>query len=141
MNSKLVIMGLMISALLAVSVSGQKQKMFQQVLLQDDASGDHMVFVIADGEYKFESCKENSAISGVGSISITGCTFVLEDISDTRRVLAEVDLCAKVGKASVAFEDDSSTSEKGAHAFETVLSDSNTTDSAFGCEPNRFEPK
>lgn len=131
MKSKLVIIGLMISTLLAIGVSGQTITNIQQVVLQDDKSGDHLVFVVPTGEYKFESCKGNLTISGVGSISVTGCTVVLKDFTDTRRVLAEVDLCAKSGKADVAFVSDSLPVDSAAVDF--AVSDSNTKDSVFDC--------
>src|SRR6266849_3574969 len=103
MNSKLVIMGLMISSLFAISVSGQKLTTIQQLILQDDKSADHLIIVIATGEYKFESCKGNISVSGVGTVTVTGCKLDLRDMSETRRVLAEIDLCEKVGKADIAF--------------------------------------
>ena len=135
MNSKLVIFGLMISSLLAISVSGQKQTTIQQVILQDDKSGDHLIFAIATGEYKFESCKGNIEASGVGRVTVTGCKLDLQDISETRRVVAEIDLCEKVGKADIALAIPSLTNQIDPPLFESVISDSNIRDSTFGCEP------
>jgi hypothetical protein len=141
MKSKLII-GLMISSLLVISASGQKLKTVQEVILQDDESGDHLIFVISDGSYKFESCKENFAISGVGRVSITGCTIDLQDISDDRRVLVEVDLCQKSGKADIAFQGNSFKNQSDDPLIlEVTVSDSNTGDSAFGCESKQIEPK
>jgi hypothetical protein len=54
-------------------------------------------------------------------------------------VLAEVDLCAKAGKAEVAFRDD--TNDNKESAFESVLSDSDTSISAFACQSKMIEPK
>jgi len=141
MNSKLAVIGLIISSLLAVSASGQKQLTNQQVILQDDKSGDHLAFVISTGEYKFENCKGNLLIGGVGSVSVNGCKVVLQDMSDTRRVLAEVDLCERVGKADIAFEGDSITGRNDPTVFEFVISDSNTQDSAFECQFKAIDPK
>ncbi len=135
MNSKLVIIGLTISLLLAISVSGRGQTTVQKVILQDDKSGDHLIFVIPTGEYKFETCKGNFSGGGIGSVSVTGCKVVLRDMSDTRRVLAEVDLCDRAGKADIAFEGPSLTNQIDSTGFEFVISDSNTLDSAFDCEP------
>lgn len=131
MKSKLVIIGLMISSLLGIAASGQTTTNIQQVVLQDDKSGDHLVFVIPTGEYKFQSCKGNFTTSGKGSVSVTGCSVVLKDVSDTRRVLAEVDLCAKSGKADIAFVSDSLPVD--APAVDFVVSDSNTANSTFDC--------
>ena len=141
MKSKLVIIGLMFSSLLAISVSGLGQTTVQQVILQDDKSGDHLIFAIPTGEYKFESCKGNFSGGGVGSVSVTGCKVVLRDMSDTRRVLAEVDLCERVGKADIAFAGPSFTNQIDPPGFEFVISDSKTGDSAFACESKPIDPK
>ena len=141
MNSKLVIIGLMISSVLGISASGQKQTTIQQVILQDDKSGDHLIFVIDTGEYKFESCKGNLSTSGVGTVSVTGCTVVLKDMSDTKRVLAEINLCDRVGKADIAFAVPTLTNQGEPSTFESVISDSNTLDSAFDCEPKAIGAK
>jgi hypothetical protein len=128
-------MGLMISSLFAISVSAQAPNMIQQLILQDDKSADHLIIVLSTGEYKFESCNGNISISGVGKVTVTGCKLDLLDISDTRRVLAEIDLCEKVGKADIAFAIPILTNQMDPQLFESVISDSNTTDSTFGCEP------
>ena len=141
MNSKLVIIGLMISSLFGISASGQKQTTIQQVILQDDKSGDHLIFVIDTGEYKFESCKGNLSTSGVGTVSVTGCKVVLRDMSDTKRVLAEVDLCEKVGKADIAFAVPALTNQGDPSTLEFVISDSSTLDSTFDCEPKTITAK
>lgn len=140
MNSKLIIIGLMLASLFAISASG-RQKTPQLVSLQDDKSGDHLIFAIATGEYKFESCGGNISTSGIGEVSVTGCKVVLRDISDNRRVLAEVDLCERVGKADVAFEGGGSTSQSDLSAMEFIVSDSNTADSTFDCKSTASDPK
>jgi hypothetical protein len=141
MNSKLAIIVLMISSLLTISVSGLGQTTVQQVILQDDKSGDHLTFLISTGEYKFASCKGNFSGGGVGSVSVTGCKVVLRDVSDTKRVLAEVDLCERAGKADIAFVADGIGGRTDTPALEFVISDSKTADSAFDCEPKAIEPK
>jgi hypothetical protein len=140
MKSQLNIIGLMILSLLAVSANAQI-KTVQQVILQDDGSGDHLLFVINTGEYKFESCTENVATSGVGKVTIDGCKVTLRDISDTARVLAEVDLCSRAGKADVALQEASKTGRFDEPTFEVVVSDSNTGDSALTCAPKAIVPK
>jgi hypothetical protein len=141
MNSKLIIIGLMFSSLLAISISGLGQTTVQKVILQDDKSGDHLIFAIPTGEYKFESCNGNFSGGGVGSVSVTGCKVVLLDMSDTKRVLAEVDLCERVGKADIAFAGPSFTNQSDLSGFEFVISDSKTADSAFTCEGKPIDPK
>ena len=140
MKSRLVIIGLMICSVLAISVSAQRLTNIQQVL-QDDKTGDHLIIFVQTGEYKFESCKGNFAISGVGSVSLSGCKLSLTDISDTRRVLAEIDLCEKVGKADLVFGDNIPKPSSDAEALEVLLSDSNTQDSVFNCSFKQIDPK
>jgi hypothetical protein len=140
MKSKLVIIGLMISWLLAISVSGQ-QLTPQQIILQDDKSGDHLQFTISTGQYRFENCNAKFSISGVGKVAVSGCKVVLKDMSDTRRVLAEVDLCERVGKADIAFVGDSSTTPTDMSVVEFILSDSKTTDSTLDCAPKAIDLK
>jgi hypothetical protein len=141
MNSKLIIIGLMFFSLLAISISGLGQTTLQKVILQDDKSGDHLIFVIPTGEYKFESCSGNLSGEGVGSVSVTGCKVVLLDMSDTKRVLAEVDLCERAGKADIAFAGPSSKNQSDQSAFEFVISDSTTGDSSFDCQAKPIDPK
>ncbi len=132
MKSRLVIIGLMICSLFAMSVSAQIITSIQTVVVQDDKSGDHLEIFIPTGEYKFESCADKLAISGRGKLGVSGCKVELQDISDTRRVVAEVDLCAAQGKADIVFVNELSTRPKD-EPVEFVLSDSNTRNSVFDC--------
>jgi len=137
-KSKLIIIGLMISSLFAVSASGLGQTNLNKITLQDDRSGDHLLFVTSTGEYKFERCsKQPLSGSGVGKVSIDGCTIVLTDFSDSRRVVAEVNLCDKVAKADIAFAQDAIT-DRDDQPVEIVLSDSNTGNSLFSCDTGAF---
>ena len=140
MKSRLVIIGLMICSVLAASVSAQIITSVQLVVLQDDKSGDHLEIFIPTGEYKFESCTEKLAISGQGKLAVNGCKVELQDISDTRRVVAEVDLCAAQGKADIVFVNEFSTRPKD-QPVEFVLSDSNTRNSVFDCVLKQIETK
>jgi hypothetical protein len=135
MKSRLAIIGILVFAVLAISASAQQLKTIQQLVLQDDRSGDHLIIDITTGEYKFEGCKEKLAISGVGSVAVSGCKVDLKDVSETRRVLAEVDLCEQVGKADIVIQDNSIS--KSDVAIEVVVSDSNTGDSVFDCAQGR----
>jgi hypothetical protein len=133
MKSKLLIIGLMISSILAISAHGQT--IVQQLILQDDGSADHLLIDISTGKYKFASCNETFSAGGVGTVTITGCTVSLQDITDTRRVVAEIDLCAGTGKADLAFQNNPIISPNDQPPLlEFVISDSNTKDSAFACE-------
>jgi hypothetical protein len=62
-------------------------------------------------------------------------------VSGQRRVLAEIDLCSGVGKAGIAFAIPSLTNQIDPPLFESVISDSNTKDSTFDCEPKPTDGK
>jgi hypothetical protein len=62
-------------------------------------------------------------------------------MSDTTRVLAEVDLCEKVGKAVITSAGPGITSKDDLPGFELIISDSNTQDSTFDCETKAIDPK
>lgn len=133
MKSVLTLIGLMFFLLLAFSVSG-RQITPQQIILQDDKTGDHLEFNLSTGEYKFESCNGKNAINGTGRVAISGCRVVFKDLTETRRVLAEVDLCVHTGKADVVFSGITLTNQTDTSVVEFVISDSQTTDSTFSCE-------
>jgi len=143
MKSRLVIIGLMICSVLAISVGAQQLTNIQQIL-QDDKTGDHLIIAIPTGEYKFEGCAEKLSISGVGSVSIDGCKLTFKDVSETRRVLAEVDLCAGAGKADIVVVNNAPTSfptsNNNEQITESVLSDANTRDSTFDCTVKQITP-
>jgi hypothetical protein len=138
MKFRAIIIGLFVISVLAISVSAQKLTI-QKIVLQDDTSGDHLIFVIPTGEYKFEACKESLSFSGIGSISIDGCKVTLKDVSENRRVLAEVDLCSRAGKADIAVEGPVLSSKDA--SVEVTLSDMNTGDSVFECTLKQIDPK
>jgi hypothetical protein len=133
MKSVLTIIGLMFFLLLAFSVSG-RQITPQQIILQDDKTGDHLEFNLSTGEYKFESCNTKNAINGTGRVAISGCRVVFKDLTETRRVLAEVDLCAHSGKADVAFSGNAFRTQTDTSVVEFVISDTQTTNSTFSCD-------
>ncbi len=133
MNVKLVIAGLTFSLLLIGSTSGFGQKSQDQVILQDDKTGDHLVFFLSSGAYKFQGCTENASTSGIGKVTVDGCKVSLNDISDTKRVLAEVDICAKVGKADVVFRQTFMSNSDASHDIEAAVSDRDIRDSVFDC--------
>jgi hypothetical protein len=133
MNVKLGLTGLMVFSVLAVTTSGLGQKLMDEIILQDDVSGDHLIFFMSSGKYKFVSCSENFSTGGVGSVSVDGCKVVLKDISDAKRVLAEADLCSKVGKADIAFRVTTLSTFDTSPDFESIVSDTNLRDSVFDC--------
>jgi hypothetical protein len=143
MNSKSVILGLIVLAMFAFSANAQRIGPLtpQQVILQDDKTGDHLLFVLSSGEYKFQSCEGNIAISGVGKVSVSGCKVTLRDITETRRVLVEVDLCARAGKANVALMSASLGTRDDLPVLDFVISDLKTSDSVFDCLPKPIELK
>jgi len=72
------------------------------ITVEDDATASYLVFNPVTGVYKFYQCSDGFSISGTGVIKVSGCSIQLEDIRTGRRVLASVDECAQVAKASVS---------------------------------------
>jgi len=133
MNVKLGLAGLMIFSVFASTTNSLGQKLMDEIILQDDVSGDHLIFFVSSGKYKFVSCSGNFSTGGVGSVSVDGCKVVLKDISDAKRVLAEADLCSKVGKADIAFRVTTLSTFDTSPDFESIVSDTNLRDSVFDC--------
>ncbi|MEW6131283.1 MAG: CSLREA domain-containing protein [Acidobacteriota bacterium] len=68
--------------------------------LQDDSNGNVLLVNSTTGDYLFTNC--NGVIfSGIGAIISRGCTVTLQHYAADRRVLAQIDTCAKRGTASI----------------------------------------
>jgi len=69
------------------------------VCLQDETSGNILLFSSTTGAYQFTRCP-NSPISGTGAVKIRGCLITLEVTGTDRKLYAQTDICLKVGNAS-----------------------------------------
>jgi hypothetical protein len=134
MKTRLFTIALMICSLLSGAASAQK-KVIMDVILQDDKSGDYLIVTLSSGAYTFKRCKDDFAVGGVGKIEISGCRVSLQDISAHSRVLADIDLCQGLGKASIIIERGPSFSDRDyPPTLEFVVDDSNIRDSIAECK-------
>jgi hypothetical protein len=60
------------------------------VAIQDDSSGDTLYINSFTGQYLFKRCRDNTSLSGTGSLTRSGCKGKLKDDG---RVEAEFDIC------------------------------------------------
>ena len=68
--------------------------------LQGDNDGNLLLVNTTTGEYRFNSCT-GITVSGTATISIRGCSILLQHNAPDRRLLARIDACARTGTASL----------------------------------------
>ena len=100
----------MVILLAGVSVQAQKKSapkplppiiQLDNIIIEDDASGNFLIIAPTTGEYKFHRCSDGFTMSGVGVVRLDGCAVSFEDNEADHRVLASVNLCTQEGKALV----------------------------------------
>ncbi len=72
-------------------------------LIQDDSSKSMLRFNSTTGEYFFSRCSDGFTLSGIGTVTKTGCVFKLIHNPSDRRVLATLDTCTKKANASLQY--------------------------------------
>ena len=107
------------------------------ITVEDDATGNFLVFDPNSGKYKFFRCSEGSAISvmsGTGKVKINGCAIDLEDVQQSHSVLASVNKCTQEGKAAI---EQFTVKDRPYDVLEikAYLSDSNMRDNTQSCKP------
>ena len=70
-------------------------------LIQDDSNGAMLRFNSTTGDYLFSRCSDGFTLTGIGSVTKTGCLYKLTHNPSDRRVLASLDSCQKKGNASL----------------------------------------
>ena len=73
----------------------------QTISVQDDATGNFLVFNTVSGKYFFTRCSDGLTLGGVGSVKVDACMINFEDVQAEHRVVASVNQCAQEGKAIV----------------------------------------
>ncbi len=69
--------------------------------LQDDSNGNLLRFNTTTGEYEFTRCSDGLTLSGVGTVTINGCTTTLMTRASGYAINASVNTCQHKGSASV----------------------------------------
>ncbi len=130
----------MITLLMVASVSAQEKfttassdltTQSDLITVQDDSTGNYLIFSISSGEYKFIRCKDQFALSGIGKVKVSGCLVTLEAVKTDRRVLATVDECTQTAKASITLT--SAIPQLTIQPSKELLSDADMRDSTTDC--------
>ena len=115
----------------------------QTISVEDDATGNYLVFFTGTGKYKFTRCSDGFTITGVGFVKVDGCTINLEDVQSDHRVVASVNECDQQAKALVErFSPEIVSSNQPAsilpfdvEPFKAILSDVNVSNNLLDCAP------
>jgi hypothetical protein len=72
------------------------------VCVQDDTTGDVLLFNSQTGDYLYRRCGAGGfSLSGKGSVRVQGSFFLLEHNTSERRIMAKIDNSQKKGTASL----------------------------------------
>ena len=94
------------------------------ICIQDESNGNFILFNTTTGDYTFTRCSTGFMLSGIGTVTTTGCSVRLTHNSGNRRLTATIDRCQKKGIASIQ--------TFGPSATFTII-DRNTTNNTCAC--------
>jgi hypothetical protein len=130
-----------------VSVQAQKEVRLigppipfnRTISIEDDTTGNFLMFELASGEYKFIRCGDQFILKGVGFVKIDGCSIQFEDLEVDHRVVASVNECAQEAKAIVeTFGTPSiTTNTADTSLFKAFLIDANIGNNLMDCAPKK----
>jgi hypothetical protein len=138
MKSRTIAVALMFSSLLVVAASGQVNnantfpRPIGELVLQDDDSGDYLLIDLSSGGYKFKSCGSDFVLGGIAQVGFSGCSVSLKEVSESRLVLIEADLCSGEGRAYIEVLIGGPYSRSYTRVF--TVTDTNTKNSAPECK-------
>jgi len=138
MKSRTIAVALMFSSLLVVAASGQVNnantfpRPIGEIVLQDDDSGDYLLIDLSSGGYKFKSCRSDFVLGGIAEVGFSGCSVSLKEVSESRLVLSEADLCSGQGRAYIEVLIGGPYSSSYTRVF--TVTDTNTKNSAPECK-------
>jgi hypothetical protein len=138
MKSRTIAIALMFSSLLVVAASGQVNnantfpRPIGELVLQDDDSGDYLLIDLSSGGYKFKSCRSDFVLGGIAQVGFSGCSVSLKEVSESRLVLIEADLCSGQGRAYIEVLIGGPYSSSYTRVF--TVTDTNTKNSAPECK-------
>lgn len=138
MKSRTIAVALMFFSLLVVAASGQVNnantfpRPIGELVLQDDDSGDYLLIDLSSGGYKFKSCRSDFVLGGIAQVGFSGCSVSLKEVSESRLVLIEADLCGGQGRAYIEVLIGGPYSSSYTRVF--TVTDTNTKNSAPECK-------
>ena len=125
-----------VNAQKSIQPVGPPTALSHEITIEDDASASYLIFDPATGVYKFYQCSDGFSLSGTGVIKVNGCSIQLEDMQTGRRVLASVDDCTLVAKASVStFALVGQRNTTDSIARKITLADPDMRDNEMNCVP------
>ncbi|MEW6131222.1 MAG: hypothetical protein AB1757_29605 [Acidobacteriota bacterium] len=71
------------------------------MIIQDDTSGNFIVFDQTTGAYKFVQCNSNVILSGLGLVEADGDSLTLIHIQSDRQVIFSCNMATHEGKGSI----------------------------------------
>lgn len=102
---------ILMSAIVVLSAGGSAQAQrnkptppppFERIIsVEDDRTGNFLVFGSNGGKYNFVRCSDGFSITGVGLVKNDGCSISLEDSQADHRVVASANECAQEAMALV----------------------------------------
>ncbi len=101
----------------------------QTISIEDDATGNFLVFSTGNGKYMFTRCSDGFTIGGVGVVKVDGCSISITDVQGGHRMVATVNECAQEGRALVEKFD--------AAAFKVTFGDQKMGDNLMNCTPKK----
>ena len=149
---KLIFMCAMIAMITGASVQAQKKPIqpigppvpFSQTInVEDDATGNFVVFNTGSGKYRFTRCSDGLTITGAGFVRVDGCSITLEDVQPDHRIVVSANECAQAAKAIVERFAPFPTSGSlevaplDVEPFKAFLSDSNLDNNLLDCAPKK----
>ena len=135
LKSRIVAVSLMASSMFVMAVSAQpradKIKVSAEVVVQDDISGSFLLIDVKTGQYKFRDCTSDFTMGGFLKVDFSGCKASVNDESEGRLVVADVDMCSGQARAYLVLEAfDGATPP----TREYTINDSNIRDSVAECK-------
>jgi hypothetical protein len=95
-----------------------------QYVVQDNTTGDYLLFDSTTGAYYYRRCQTGLTLSGTGAASVVGCTVRLTVNNSTQRITVSLDKCKMTATATVTMISPSAT---------YLLSDSNINNNTGTC--------
>lgn len=135
LKSRIVAVSLMTSSMFVMAVSAQpradKIKVSAEVVVQDDISGSFLLIDMKTGQYKFRDCTSDFTMGGFLKVDFSGCKASVNDESEGRLVVADVDMCSGQARAYLVLEAFEGTTPP---TREYTINDSNIRDSVAECK-------
>jgi hypothetical protein len=69
--------------------------------VQDNTSGDYLLFNSTNGAYFYHRCSSGLTLTGTGAVTVVGCTVRMTVNNSTQRITLSLDKCKGTATATV----------------------------------------